>query len=48
MVMGLGEMNVSVAIWGDYMDDVDTYGRAHKPGTSYGIVIGVDVEHCAF
>ncbi len=38
-VMGFGEMNVPVATWGDYMDDVGTYGLERSPGRSYGFVI---------
>ena len=38
-VMGFGEMNVPVASWGDYMDDVGTYGLERSPGRSYGFII---------
>lgn len=38
-VMGFGEMNLPVPTWGDYMDDVGTYGEQRTPGKSYGFVI---------
>jgi len=38
-VMGFGEMNIPVATWGDYMDDVGTYGQERTPGRSYGFII---------
>lgn len=38
-VMGFGEMNVPVPTWGDYMDDVGTYGVERSPGRSYGFII---------
>lgn len=38
-VMGFGEMNLPVPTWGDYMDDVGTYGRERLPGRSYAFVI---------
>lgn len=38
-VMGFGEMNLPVSTWGDYMDDVGTYGVKRSPGRSYGFVI---------
>ena len=38
-IMGFGEMNVPVPTWGDYMDDVGTYGESRLPGQSYGFVI---------
>lgn len=38
-VMGFGEMNVPVPTWGDYMDDVGTYGVRRSPGKSYGFII---------
>lgn len=38
-VMGFGEMNLPVSTWGDYMDDVGTYGVKRSPGKSYGFVI---------
>ncbi|WP_413282409.1 hypothetical protein [Vibrio sp. MA40-2] len=38
-VMGFGEMNVPVPTWGDYMDDVGTYGRERLPGRSYAFII---------
>lgn len=38
-IMGFGEMNLPVPTWGDYMDDVGTYGVERKPGSSYGFVI---------
>ncbi|MFC1236222.1 hypothetical protein [Vibrio sp. F74] len=38
-VMGFGEMNLPVPTWGDYMDDVGTYGRDRLPGRAYAFVI---------
>ncbi|MCG7587947.1 hypothetical protein, partial [Photobacterium sp. OFAV2-7] len=38
-VMGFGEMNLPVPTWGDYMDDVGTYGIDKTPGRSYGFII---------
>lgn len=38
-IMGFGEMNLPVSTWGDYMEDVGTYGRDRLPGRSYGFVI---------
>lgn len=38
-VMGFGEMNLPVPTWGDYMDDVGTYGRDRLPGRSYAFII---------
>ena len=38
-IMGFGELNVPVATWGDYMDNVGTYGLKRSPGRSYGFVI---------
>ncbi|GAL21845.1 hypothetical protein JCM19235_1671 [Vibrio maritimus] len=38
-VMGFGEMNLPVPTWGDYMDDVGTYGRERLPGRSYAFII---------
>ncbi len=42
-IMGFGEMNVPVSTWGDYMDDVGTYGLNRSPGRSYGFII--EYEH---
>lgn len=41
-VMGFGELNVPVSTWGDYMDDVGTYGRERLPGRSYAFIIEYD------
>lgn len=41
-IMGFGEMNVPVPTWGDYMDDVGTYGLKRSPGRSYGFIIEYD------
>lgn len=41
-VMGFGEMNIPVPTWGDYMDDVGTYGRDRLPGRSYAFIIEFD------
>ncbi len=38
-IMRFGEMNAPVSTWGDYMDDVGTYGMERSPGRSYGFVI---------
>ncbi|NDV25063.1 hypothetical protein [Desulfovibrio sp. JC010] len=38
-VMGFGEMNKPVPTWGDYMDDVGTYGRKRTPGRCYAFII---------
>lgn len=38
-IMGFGEMNLPVPTWGDYMEDVGTYGRKRLPGSSYGFII---------
>lgn len=38
-VMGFGEMNLPVPTWGDYMDDVGTYGRDRLPGRSYAFIV---------
>ncbi len=38
-IMGFGEMNLPVPTWGDYMDDVSTYGKQRTPGKSYGFII---------
>lgn len=38
-IMGFGEMNVPVPTWGDYMENVGTYGKTRLPGLSYGFVI---------
>lgn len=38
-IMGFGEMNLPVATWGDYMENVGTYGLTRSPGSSYGFVI---------
>lgn len=38
-VMGFGEMNLPVPTWGDYMDDIGTYGRDRLPGRSYAFII---------
>ncbi|CAH0529538.1 hypothetical protein [Vibrio hippocampi] len=38
-VMGFGEMNQPVPTWGDYMDDVGTYGRDRLPGRAYAFII---------
>ncbi|WP_375748535.1 hypothetical protein [Vibrio sp. HN007] len=38
-VMGFGEMNLPVPTWGDYMDDVGTYGRDRLPGRAYAFII---------
>lgn len=38
-IMGFGEMNLPVPTWGDYMDDVGTYGEDRLPGRSYAFVI---------
>lgn len=38
-VMGFGEMNRPVSTWGDYMDDVGSYGMKFGPGHAYGFVI---------
>ncbi|MCP3921439.1 MAG: hypothetical protein GY714_02520 [Desulfobacterales bacterium] len=41
-IMGFGGMNVPVPTWGDYMDDVGTYGKSRTPGRSYGFIIEYD------
>lgn len=38
-IMGFGEMNLPVPTWGDYMEDVGTYGLKKSPGNSYGFII---------
>ena len=38
-IMGFGEMNLPVATWGDYMENVGTYGLKKSPGQSYGFII---------
>ncbi len=38
-ILGFGEMNTPVPTWGDYMDDVGTYGVKRSPGRSFGFVI---------
>lgn len=38
-IMGFGEMNLPVPTWGDYMDDIGTYGRNRLPGRSYAFII---------
>ena len=38
-IMGFGEMNEPVSTWGDYMDEVGTYGKDKLPGRSYGFII---------
>lgn len=38
-IMGFGEMNLPVPTWGDYMDDIGTYGEDRLPGRSYAFVI---------
>ncbi len=38
-IMGFGEMNLPVPTWGDYMEDVGTYGKTKVPGSSYGFII---------
>jgi hypothetical protein len=38
-IMGFGEMNVPVPTWGDYMENVGTYGKTRLPGFSYGFII---------
>lgn len=37
--MGFGEMNLPVPTWGDYMNDVGTYGEDRLPGRAYTFVI---------
>jgi hypothetical protein len=46
-IMGFGEMNQPVPTWGDYMDDVGTYGVKRSPGRSYGFIIEYDSEPAA-
>lgn len=41
-IMGFGEMNLPVPTWGDYMEDVGTYGKTRLPGFSYGFIIEYD------
>jgi len=43
-IMGFGEMNVPVDTWGDYMEDVGTYGKTRLPGLSYGFVIEYEAD----
>jgi len=43
-IMGFGEMNVPVATWGDYMENVGTYGKTRLPGLSYGFVIEYEAD----
>jgi len=43
-IMGFGEMNVPVATWGDYMENVGTYGETRLPGLSYGFVIEYEAD----
>jgi hypothetical protein len=38
-IMGFGEMNLPVPTWGDYMENVGTYGVTRGPGNSYGFII---------
>lgn len=38
-IMGFGEMNLPVPTWGDYMDDVGTYGEDRLPGRAYAFII---------
>lgn len=38
-IMGFGEMNLPVPTWGDYMENVGTYGATKLPGYSYGFII---------
>ena len=37
--MGFGEMNLPVPTWGDYMDEVGTYGIDRLPGRAYAFVM---------
>lgn len=41
-IMGFGEMNIPVSTWGDYMDNVGTYGEERLPGRCYGFIIEYD------
>lgn len=42
--MGFGDLNVPVDTWGDYMEDVGTYGKTKLPGQSYGFVIEYEAD----
>lgn len=43
-IMGFGEMNLPVPTWGDYMENVGTYGLTRSPGNSYGFIIEYELD----